>query len=361
MIEFFEKGYQGYLPNKTFPNKDNIINILRKELKDFKEYMWGSGIRVKSDDALLKLILNICPELTLSFIDFTTKLHSSIESGKDVLGLITTSSKGKVFKNNFYTYESSEMFMLVKSDLGLMDDVEWRTLNPISVISTTNYHINFYTAKMKDLEDEPKFNVFGLKLFDLVMMYRGWALERKDLDMDIYPDLFIGTVVYPKIWDTLLDMSIVNRFSKLIKGELLSPSKQALPYSIKNIEPKLDKYLHSVIEYSKTSPFTIPTIFNFIPKISEDEDIFKFKHITTVKNKWVLWYGRVKWVNSLLDLIEVNGGVKKNGRDLSNLKYTVRRYFNQSVSGPETIPLFYEMDIDDEFDELEEKIKTLKL
>ncbi len=361
MIKFFEKGYEGYLPNKTFPDKDNILKILSKELGDFKKYMWNSGIRVNSEDSLLKLLLNVTPELELQYVDFTTTLHSNINSGKDVFGLITTSSKGKVFKNNFYRYHSSDMFMLLKSDLELLEKVDWRTLKPISVLSTTNYHINFYTNKMKDIEPDSKFTVFGLKLFDLVVMYRGWALDRQSLGLSIYPDLFIGSIIYPMVWETMLDMTIINRFDKLIKEEDMIPSKQALPYPIKSIESRLDKYLLKVIEYSKSKKFTIPEIFNFIPLTSDLKDFYRFKLLLGTNNKWVVWYGRASILNSLLMVIEESDAVSKNSNYLGRLSFDIRRFYNQSISGPRDLPLFYQLDIEDEFDSLKEKIKKLKL
>jgi hypothetical protein len=347
MLEYFLTKEEITRPLVTFPNLNLIKDAYKKELTYFKEYMYTSDKRVNNNNFLVKAMLTMLPSIDLPLEEYYKYCKTNIEYGKDISGFITNSSSGDITKNNFYIRDSFDAFRLIDKGINIINLEDWKTLSIIRVLYTNNTSINFYSYGLKDLEDFDKFTIFEVDMVELLIAYKFWALDRRYLELDTHPSSFLATYVYPKVWDTMLDLTILNRFFCLYQNIELDKSKQALPYSIINYESKVDDYLGNCLTYIKKNRLYLDQILDTVLYINyKHTDNLYINGIFTSRSRWVLWLSRLKLVTNLYGLMSENRSIGYNKLHFSRLEILLRRYRNRYLNFPTNLPATQHVELD---------------
>ena len=347
MLEYFLFRDNVTRSISTFPNLDLIRKTYLKELQYFKEYMYTSSLRVNNNNILVKAMLNTLPSIDLPIEEYYSYCKTNINFNKDLIGFVTNSSTGKMFKNNFYTKDSIDVFRLIDKGINLVKLEDWKSLEIIKVMYTNNTSINFYSYGLKDLEDFDKFTIFEIDMMELLIAYRFWARDREYLELDIHPSRFLATFVYPKVWDTMLDYSILNRFISSYQNIEIGPSKKALPYTIVDYENKVDKYLKDSIKYIRRNKLYIDQILDNILYIkNKHTDNLYINGMFTSRSRWILWYSRLKLIYIMTMVMNDNHSKNLNKVHFSRLELLLRYYRNRYLKLPDDLPSMQEYELD---------------
>ena len=359
MLEYFLTKDETTRSIITYSDSRIIKDAYAKELKDFKRYMNTSSLRVNNNNFLTKAINMMCPSTSLDIDDFYLYCKTNIEYGADLSGFVTNTSTGKLARNNFYLKDSSEYFRSIDNNTNVLLMENWKDLKIIKTLYTNNTDINFYSYGLKDNMYFNKFTIFDIDLVELFVAYKYWVSDRIFLDLPYGASEFLATYVYPKVWDTMLDLTIFNRFMCSYQNIYIKPTKKALPYTITNYIDRLDNYNEKCIKYIKKHKLYLNQILNSpVSIVNKATDSLYISTSLTGTTRWILWISRLKIANFLTTVVIENSSVRLNREHLHRMSILYRRYNNGNVRLPNTLPMTMMMELDREIEKTKNYISS---
>jgi hypothetical protein len=257
------------------------------------------------------------------------------------LGITSEINYGESFTNIFYKENSVELFLYKEKPYDIINlDNEWRKYRPINCIYSEETDIDFYILNNTKSLPYPMLFVYEIDPVIMLAQYRGWCIERLRDNKSTNPNVFVYTILFPDIMETMLDFTIFNRFRLFVTG--LEPPKFKImhPFNILDLTHQLDEILNNikddVVDTTKPLPWVLSSIPCIVNKNVNDLLKLPYSYITA-QNEWLYWLNRIFIINDTLSILG-DKGIKANRDIISKLRYEMRRIENRSTNLESRIP-----------------------
>jgi len=293
-------------------------NVLKRmylsELDKVKEYYRNRERALNNDNPLVRLINLEYHDTSIDVFAYLGYIDNDIEYLVRQFNFVTNQNKGEILHNVIFENNSQEVFLYVDRQVDPIDmEGLWREYSPIRVISTDITDVNYPTAFRYDHQGSDV-SIFEIDVKAMMLQYRYWAKYRLRNDMDVAPNIFLATVVYPNISDSLVDMAIWNRFKKLSQGYAIPESKTKHPMYTIDYTKGIDDVLLNLIKENTDTSIYVSQLLMTIPMIVKDSayDVLQIdKQYYNRQSKWVLWVSRLD------DIVTLHKALGKRGAKLN--------------------------------------------
>jgi len=322
---------------KQYSRLDFIKRRYKSELLRIKEY-YRNRERVTSNSHMLnKLIQLIVPNIELSDINYLKIVSADAIYYARHFGLINNNSFGSYKENMFYNSNSIEVLYYVENYIDILNlKNNWKELVPIKCVYNEDTDLDFYVPYGKKDYTSLHMSVYEVDIIMLMMQYKYWALERIKNNDGISPNTFLTMVVFPNMMDSILNISLFNRFIMLSKGISPDSFKYDHPFHVIDMSYDIDIVLSDIIDDLQYENIYIEQLLSTLFSITEDEqdmlDVLRInKQFFTRQSESILWISRTRYIKELLVFLGAKG-LAKNRDNLYYLPAKIRQLENRSAS-----------------------------
>lgn len=354
--------FLNYLDTRHYPLKIyGNINVLRKKFNlqynRVKYYYQYANRATLNNHPLSRLVYDLQLDPTMDVFEY----YKRIDSVKDYLSkrydIVSNINVGNYWNNVFYRSNSKEILLNVDYKVDPYDFLEnWNKYIPIRCITSNDPDLDFYPMNgTKDLS-ENSISVYEIDINILMLMYKYWSLYRLENDLSINTNVFISSIVLPRISRSNLDLAIYNRWRNLSNNIISVNRTYRHPFWTTDYRNEIDKLLKMLIPDTKGKPLYINQLLLYIPTIFKTlrNCLNLNMDIYTRQSEWVLWLSRIDDIIFLLEYLGERGR-QLNIKDIGKLPYLIRRLENSSSPLYNILP---KNDVD-EFNNKLEKIKSM--
>lgn len=339
MIDFFvNKPSNIEFPIKKVPKWDYIRRMYRFSIDNLVSYYNSRSIVIKNNHILSKIIGLAYPFKNLGLADDIKFLKYIDVNSKYVakhFRLVNNITNGEIFHNIFYKENSVEIICQTDFNYDFKDVMEnYLNYSPIRVVYTEETALDFHMLDGKKSKKEPSLTVVELDITLMLLMYRAWCKRRLKFGMSINENLFIGSIVIPNAIRPMVDNIIFNRFIKIAKNEHIPDFELKHPMFVYDLSRGVDEALKSLAPHLVDNSILLEHFINTIPTIYNTDMFETLKLNRSMYNRqslWSIWMARVKYIDTLIDLLGTNG-MKRNTVTLFSLPYDIRELKNRNTS-----------------------------
>jgi len=342
MFNFFIKPRSPFnYPIKKYYKFEYIKRKYNFEINKVKDYYRGKNRAVNNRHILNRIITMLAPSYTLEDFDYYSRVDSNSRLVSKQFDIVSNINKGRVLQNELYGENSDEIFLYTETPINLDTfKYTWITESPIRCIHTNNLELSFMFPYENITLPENSLHVFEIDITKMLMMYKYWCLERVREDNSTNPNVFIATIVLPNVLDSLIDLTIVNRYLAIAAGEKL-PHKfiNKHPFVIINYVEGIDNVLTDIVKDTRNSSIPLEQLLLSIPVIVEETalPVIKITHTYyTAQSKWVFYLSRVGTIKNLLTVIGKKGRAR-NKELVNTLPYVIKTILRRSGGLPDIL------------------------
>jgi len=332
---FFKKQTTLDLPIRKYTEFDYIRNRYKEELVKIKEYYRNKDNAVNNTNLLSRLVYNISPNIELDIIDYYKIVDANAIYTARQFGLVSNISNGKVLENNLYSDNSYEIFNYVSKDIDIIHMVNnWIEYKPVNVTYTENTNIDYRLLNGRLPLDKISLTVIEVDLIMMSLMYKFWAKDRIRNDKSTNTNVFIATIIVPNILDSMLDITIFNRFIDIYRYGSSSTFDIKHPFTILDYTKGIDKVLTKVVKDVDNRNYYIEQLLLSIPTIVSNnmlDALYIDNPIYTRQSEWSILAARIDYIVFILEILGVNG-IKKNKDDIYKLRIIIKNLENGSTN-----------------------------
>lgn len=304
---------------------DKTLYLLSNELENVKNYYRESNFTIKRPNMLISLINQLdidlldTPENVYATLDNTAlyvtrgyNISSEGHNGKYVIGTVVPNA--------------TEVFLFKESSYDSVNALNYKEAVSIRNIYNTYDGIPLHHPnKFKYMDSDIDLFVYIIDPVMLGMQYYYWANNEMMLDNDIDIARFLYTIPYVSLMDSILNISLINRFFSLHLGNKPETFINYNTFSVYDLESKIDKGYKDLDKDIVNKSLRFNDLLTIIPVVGGDAldalDI-DVPYYTT-NTEWIMWLSRIYYIYILVTKFN-----KKNlsmNRDLvTDLKIDIR-------------------------------------
>lgn len=342
-------------PLKIYGNINFLRNKYYKEYKRIKYYYQYSNRATLNNHPLSRLVYDLQLDPTMDVFEYYKRIDSIKNYLSKRYDIVSNINVGKPWNNVFYRSNSIEILLNVDYKIDPYDfQLNWNKYIPIRCITTDNVDLDFYPMNgTKDLSNRT-ISVYEIDINILMLMYKYWSIYRLENDMSINTNIFISTIVLPRISRSNIDLGIYNRMKLLSNNIIPNSNNYKHPMFVPDYKNNIDKLLKILIEDTKSKPYYIIQLLNYVPTIFKallytlniNIDIY------TRQSEWVIWLSRIDDILFLLQYLDKRG-IAYNIKEISKLPFLIKRLENSGF------PLFNILP-NNEVNEFKDKLEKIK-
>lgn len=319
-----------------FVEFDYIRNRLLQELERIQDYYYNKNNAVNNNHILNRIITNNYYGREIDPFDLFVRIDSSRGAIERQFKLVSNVSEGEILDNVLYKSNSREILVSVTNNIDpYMFPKYWKEFTPVRLSYTNNTELDFYPNDGTKTPVLNKTSVIEIDLSILILMYNYWSLERDRLDMSTNPNVFIRTIVLPKLMGSYTDLTLFNIFkANFYNTSLNIDSKYKHPFHVLDFDNQINFLHKKLIKKVHNVSMDIDNLFNYIPTIynTNMNNALTMNMLNyTRQSEWVIWYARIEYIEFILDLLSKRG-YERNRTEISKLKYYITRLENGSTT-----------------------------
>jgi len=313
---------------KEYSKWDFIKRRYLSEQFRIKEYYRNKNRAVDNRNMISRLVDTLKGSIGSDVVTYLKDVGMSARYMSKQFGIVSNINNGVVFKSVIYGANSYEVFLYTENEIDL-DKIElnWKDIESIRAIKTGDTDLDFYVPfnEGKDFS-EPTVNVFEIDIVHMMLQYYYWARERSLSSDSTNTNVFIATIVYPNITDSIMDLAIFNRYLAINNDTSIRNFRIKHPFNVLNYSDAIDHILYTIKKDSKNESMALTQLLKSIPAIDQKDMsyVLNIHHkYYTMQSIWVLHLGRIEYINGLLDILSTKG--KRRNRDiLYTIPYTLK-------------------------------------
>lgn len=318
MLDFFTKErVVEYEPRLRFPKwRVTESNVVRNIASIFtyarKSELIGP---INNNNVLISIINKIGIDPTIDMADYYNFVSDCSEDVANSLGLVTTRSYGKPFKDLLFK-NSTEFICYVNEPVYLKTFEEtWFYKDPLKVIYIDDVDLDYnIIPNSKDLNGG--LVVYELNVNVMLLMYKKWVEARTKVNRGTSIAVFLSQFVIPNTLKTLVNQVLFNRMLFYIENpdvELKTKCK-AYPFYTINESYNIDKIYKEYIGTINNRRFLMENYITSLPIVrvkSLQDNYLKLLRISlpmwSRKTNWLPWFLRMKHLGVMLKLLGEDG------------------------------------------------------
>lgn len=343
MFNFFVTPPSGIeYPIKKYYKFEYIKRRYQYEVNKVKEYYRNRDRAVTNTHILSRLVSMLAPNFNNDDFEYFKIVDGESKFIARQFNIVSNISNGKVLKNELYGSNSYEVILYTTTDLNLdILKLTWMNASPLRCIETTTNNINFSFPYTNVNLPENTYSVFELDVNLMLMMYKYWCEMRVSQNNSTNSNVFIATYVLPNTLDSILDISILNRFLAISNGVKLSQDVfNPHPFLILNYSSGIDEILKNILKDVRNNKIYLEQLLESIPAITSDNMLTVTKLTTKYYSRqsiWVLWSSRIKMIRQLLYILGKKGR-NMNRTEINRLPYTFKVIKNRESDIESILP-----------------------
>jgi len=338
MLQLFINNDDSYAKEIIDMKLERLYFVLNIELYKLKNYYRDSNRVIKRPNMLITLLTSMEINILENDISKVTNLidvDSIYASNKN--NIVSNIHTGNIL-NGVIIPDMNEIFLYTERyNIFDLEDIDILNTSSINVISTTidtlmlghptRYKVN------NELED---YTIYEIDVRLLALQYYYWSRDEMYSGNDIDIARFLYTIVFVNLMDSMLNMSLLNRYLNKMNNSLVDKDNKDIsnPIAIVDIDNRIDKQIDYLIKnkYKKNRKEDYKRFLKSIHLLDTDAYILLEYHnlIFTNRSEWVYTLARMPY---MLKIIEINGkgSLSKNIVYIQNIRYDVRGMKNSKA------------------------------
>jgi len=249
---FFESDYDIKYPKITNPKLENVLMLLGLQNESLKTYYFGSNYHVKRPNIFINLLNmfsfsdNDRIEDVLEYIDANAIYYSR------QVGFVNIGSRGEVLKGNIIPNTKEIMFYTSFIDLLEINENNYTEFRPIKCIyNTFDYIMLTHPQKFDIALPDLDLCMYVVDTKALALQYYYWFKDmlRNEESTDL--GKFLYKMPFTNVMDSILDISLFNRFISLWDESYVPDFINFNPKSVMDLSERLDREYLTLIKKLK--------------------------------------------------------------------------------------------------------------
>lgn len=335
MFKLFTNIDNTNYPVKEYPRMDYIKRRYITILNYVLNYYHSNDKSVLNNHLFSKIISMLYDNYKTDPMELYRRLNNSRDYISRQFGLVSNASFGKIHNNILYKNNSKEIFISTDTFIDPYDfPTNWMDFTPVRIVFGEELNIDFYPFDGTKEKQFKSLSVFEVDIVILVMMYNYWSLERIQKDMSTNINIFVKTIVLPKIIPSCLDLTIWNRYMNIFYNNISNTGyTYRHPFPIIDMTNDVDNILRNIINDTNNKTMLYNNILAYVPGIIS-KNAQSTLHINldywTKQSEWSVWLSRIKYIEFLID-IGGSKGKDRNRLDINKLPEYIRLLENGST------------------------------
>lgn len=336
MYEIFTQQASINYGKIEFPFFDYIKRSYLDELTKIQNYYYNSIHDLKDNHILVKLINMLGGPLEYDSGEFINTLYTRSDYICKALKLTSEISTGNIFHNEFFN--NSKEILIVSNEYFDPYYVEknWMNIDSVKFILHPNIDLNLVPPYGKGNSLDNNLVIININPVLLALQYKCYC-NRLNYSLDdknfINSKYFISRVIIPKMLNTMIDITIFNRYKYLYNNQELTNDNIKNPFAVINYVDKLDKILLNYINIVNNKKMKYDQFLNTIPAINSNNlrealllpDIANTRYI-----KWSLILSRIEIIDTIIFSLGIKS-IANNTLEINNLRRLLRQLKNDDV------------------------------
>lgn len=342
------------------PSWKTIKEYVKHDLDLVTKYFYNLNKRASSDNILSRMIKHIDINVDRDIYDYVSVLEATYLYTSKSQNITSNLNFGKVIEDEIIS-SGSILFIEADFDNDLFSlEEDWKKVKSIKPIRYDGINLNLNHPM--EINEDLVLTVLHIDIKLVLVQYKYWALERKQMDFDINPSVFVYTFLLPSIIGDLYDFAILNRFFKLEKDIRLPRIPSSNKFKIRNTYASVDRELLELKKNLSSKSIMYDEFLLSIQGVSNDTmyDLLYSGHMLFNKNN--LWAELTGRLYTVLEMINFLGekGLSKNQRDLYEIYIVLKRVKSDRTISSHGLLDLYEL-IDYYFNNLYIIVKDRKI
>lgn len=328
MLDFFiNKPVDIQQAYRTYPKFNYIKSSYKDSIDNLVNYYNARSMVVNNRHLLCRIIDTTFPGLKLERIDYLRHVDINSRYVAKHFRLINNITVGEIKQNIFYKKNSYEIINHTEFDYDFLEVMNnYSKFTPLRVTYTEEKGFDFHLLNGTKIKDKPEITVFELDITLMLLMYRQWALKRRRFGLDVSSNRFVATIVIPNAIKSMVDLIIFNRFIEIANGRNLPEFTLKHPIYVLDYSRGVDDILKSVANDIVDNNMLLLNFINTIPTMYYPKmynALRIHRQVYTRQSLWSIWIARLKYINTILDLLGFKGR-NRNRLQITSLAYELR-------------------------------------
>lgn len=250
---------------------------LKRNLARIKDYYRRNPTIVPSQHFLVRLLQSIAVPHSINterYYDNVVLLSNRLSS---LLGMTSSISKGKLFKNTFYN-GSHEILLSITERIFDIEEVNknWKDISAVKVVSHPVSTLDLMLPDGRQETVETGIAIISIDIPLLALQYRAFCIEQEYLNNGAQLTImqFIRMYVIPNTLDSHLDYVIFNRIKKLYFKEPIPNFQQSHPFILVDYSNQVDGVLIRVLSVLEKQVNSFSKILLTLPAITNEDQSY---------------------------------------------------------------------------------------
>lgn len=329
------------------------------------DYYARSGVRPENEHILVQILRSLSFSLNSPIEEIWGSVYARSPYVAKHYGLTSPISFGRTHYKQFYGRDKSFKEFLFDTELMEVDPYvpmkSWRNLSPIRVLYHPAVDFHFLLTDGRSMPYRDNFSVVAIDVALLVFQYHQYKREqwaRFGQDAILTPGAFLTREVFPKMYDSHVDLAVLNNFfypgGFAEKSELMSIPWPPITFpdmtdNVKAVTTDLNRRVKKLPVNYRTTLQNLP-----VPVAGRADIALQLPRVPMTKQgSWVLWLSRFRY---MFELIRLSGdkGIKENKQFISELKVNLGLFVNDG-----NYRNFDDKDLEEEFLYFADYVKNL--
>lgn len=325
------------------PNWKYIRSGLKRNISQTVSYYRARNFSVRNSHILVKLLESANVSIFSNIENFYNNAQNESLRLASIFNLTSSVSKGTTFNGEFFGQGSKEIIIVSDYYQNPYDlQANWKDIKAIKFLDHFKSDTSLLLANGKSYSDETGYCVLDLNLPALLVQYRCWLKEQKEIfdsGLPPYPTtVFIYKYVLPNMLDSQLDIVVFNRLINLATGAPMGIPKYRHAFNLIDFNDKLDKALRFTLKRISNNDKDFHSTLREIPLIDKNNLLLASRLSPNAPTRQITWaelIARLKTIYFVFN-ININNGQKTSGSEINYIKLYLDRFENGN--GLESIP-----------------------
>lgn len=333
MIEIFRTGVPMTSGLRHPPNWSYIQRNFKANIDKVKKYYRQFPAAVRSEHFLVRLILTMPTPIGISLPAYYSQTDKIALQHARLHQLTSEVSFGKVHTGGFFGHLNPEIYLATDDHFDPQFVVDnWQEAIPIKVLKHCSDSFQMALPQPNNYSyTKDMLSVSLINLPMLMVQYYGFCEEQKTKPLEERLNItqFIGGWVLPNMIESILDVALMNRLSKLsgIKQIPQPYVRPAHPFMLVNYDAGIDVALEMTLDNIQHISMQFDNILKCIPSFTKRhlyESLMMPDIAPTRQVDWALTAARIEYTHWLFSICKTEL-LKKNQRVVNHVFMSLRR------------------------------------
>lgn len=295
MLSIFEKPV-AWVPDTgdfSLGQLRRLIPAIAGNIQRVKQHYQENTYTVFADhmcNVLLQLTVSSLEYPSWQFLSVVTERASKMATQR---GVFTTAQKGKRYKSRLYPHSECYEYWLHLDDIDyfLIPETEWDNSRTLVCLDHGFSDLTYDIPNGRTVRYSERDVIWGIDIVGMCLKYRQWALQRLKQELPHNTTQFIHSQVLPQALDSIIDISLINRYWCMTYNLPVTTASSVLPMYV--IEPhRLDHYLRTLIKTNRNRPMDFRDVLKSIPVVSANSgwEALWFPDVAKLDSVMALFY-----------------------------------------------------------------------